>query len=615
MLRRLTMLLVAVCACSQHPAQVDDDRRRPVSALTAGLQAKIGGLLLESERLVSVRRLRSAFPHLAPEATSSVPLESVANAPYVSSAVLRGSAEAVSQGQGGATLRQAESACTRHSDCEDGFFCLAGVQICAACWKCTSNGAAVDGRCPADCALHSSSQSTDTEPPELSWAFVDNRGDTVGGNTVTFASEKRYEIVWVDLYMYIQDEGSGIKGAAMFFTSTTQSGETYGIKVMSYAERDLSSGSTNAGVMKSSFWFEIGDESGRWALRQLQLQDHAGNLRVYSDRDLLLFGSRVNATLEIIGDADRYISCAEAKKMACGLKAECFDQCHAQGPPRCFGKCSCKPGFSGNEFHCMKTELLTEHFANGTTPTGLVLMAETGSSSVSDEELVGRDEGESASHGTPQPGGPQYAPGTSQVNPQSVVEAHMNGQVAMALLMGVLMLGCLLLVQAVWRGRLMSFFLSYRRRRTRPAFDPEDPVALHRRRLQAWTHQLDGRHGGRGGVDEGIGWQRRQRSEALSEDEAELIAWVTAMSERDRDADERRGQGRGRMRFSRPLEPPQAPAPAALPAHLRNPKPTLPGVVEEEIAEGSECAVCMVCAPTRIPTLYIHTPSLNQSLI
>ena len=507
---------------------------------------------------------------------------------------LQAGAAPAGEAEDSAFRRQGQVACTRHSDCEEGFFCRADVRSCEVCWRCTSNGAAVDGRCPSQCSDNSASQSPDTEPPELSWAFVDNR-ETVGGNTVTLEPEKRNGMVWVDLYMYIQDEGSGLKGAAMFFTSTTQSGETYGIKVVSYAERDLASGTSNAGVMKSSFWFEFGDEAGRWALRQLQLEDHAGNMRVYSDRDFLLFGSRVNATLEIYGDTARYISCAEANKMMCGIEADCFDQCHAQGPPRCFGKCSCKPGFSGNEFFCMKTELLAEHLANGTTPSGLILLAATGAPALANEELTGRDS--ESGPAEPPPPAPQYAPGTSQANPQTVAEAHTNGQVAMALLMGILMLGCLLLVQAVWRGRVLSFLLNYRRRRTRPVFDPEDPVALHRMRIQAWTHQLDGRPGGRGHTQERTGWQQRQRGDVLSADEAELIAWVTAMSERD--MDERRRPGRAPTRSARPLEPPQAPPPVSLPAHLRNPKPTLPGVVEDDIAEGTECAVCMVRAPAR----------------
>jgi hypothetical protein len=604
-------LVLALCACTEQRA--DETRPRNVNAQ---VHARIRTLLRDAPHPAGAAR---SATRAEPEPETYVRSAVVRSAPggepcprgwerEAPPAALRASLAGARDRGGeesrdgdGFVLRQ-EAPCIRHSDCTEGFFCPSGAQMCAACWKCTSNGMAVDGRCPSQCAEESAAGVLDTSPPELSWAFVDNRGETVGGNVVTFASESPHAQSWVDLYMYIRDAGSGLKEAVMFFTSTTQSGHISGIKVVSLADRDLTSGSSNAGVLKSSFWFEFGDEAGRWGLRQLQLQDQRGNVRVYTDRDFLLFGSLVNATLEIHGDVNNYISCGEAKKIMCGHKADCFQQCHAHGAPRCFGKCSCKPGFSGNEFYCMETDLLTEHLANGTRPAGIVLLPETGSSMLPDDELEGRDVKQGAS---PPPPLPQYASGASQANPVHEAESHINGQVAMGLLMSILLLGCLLLVQAVWRGRLIALFFR-RRRRTHPAFDPEDPVAMHRMRLQAWTHQLEGRPGARGGsAAAGSAWQHHRPAGdrfSLSDDEAQLVAWVTAMSERDMD------EGRGVPRLARagsfsgsvrggprPQGPPQAPPPISLPAHLRDPKPTLPGAVDEELAEGSECAVCMVC--------------------
>jgi len=69
------------------------------------------------------------------------------------------------------TLRQ-NARCRRHSECDEGYFCPAGTQLCKPCSRCTANGVAVDGRCPTECA--SSGTEADQDPPELGWAFVDN---------------------------------------------------------------------------------------------------------------------------------------------------------------------------------------------------------------------------------------------------------------------------------------------------------------------------------------------------------------------------------------------------------------------------------------------------------
>jgi hypothetical protein len=117
---------------------------------------------------------------------------------------------------------------------------------------------------------------------------VDNRADEVG-NTVRLTQPG--EMVWVDFYMYVKDMGYGISSATLFFTSSTLSGEVFGIKAVASASRSMVSTTSEGGVLKASFWFEYADEAGRWGLRQLQLEDNAGNMRVYSDMDLLLFGS------------------------------------------------------------------------------------------------------------------------------------------------------------------------------------------------------------------------------------------------------------------------------------------------------------------------------------
>ena len=109
------------------------------------------------------------------------------------------------------------SVCRRHSECNADSFCSAGTHVCKECRFCTSNGVAVDGRCPLECASAASSDGPDTNPPELGWAFVDNRVELMG-NTVYLT--KPNERVWLDLYMYVKDTGSGVKGAALFYTST-----------------------------------------------------------------------------------------------------------------------------------------------------------------------------------------------------------------------------------------------------------------------------------------------------------------------------------------------------------------------------------------------------------
>jgi len=263
--------------------------------------------------------------------------------------------------------------CRGHSDCAAGYFCPAGAQVCKECSFCNANGAAVDGRCPLECAGAATAAQQESGPPALGWAFVDNRG-TVPGSTVRTTPGER---AWVDFYMYLKDMGYGISKAVMYFTSTTLSGEVFGIRAVVGAR---SMAGKTSGVLKASFWFEYGDEAGRWGLRQLQLEDYVGNLRVYSDLDILLFGSKVNATLDIMGSEDLYVKCAKATKLRCSSNAVCFDQCHSPGAPgsRCFGKCACTPGYAGNEFACVKTEDLERYRANNTVPSGLVVLKGAG---------------------------------------------------------------------------------------------------------------------------------------------------------------------------------------------------------------------------------------------
>jgi len=270
--------------------------------------------------------------------------------------------------------RDGSRPCRGHAECAAGHYCPAATQVCKECRFCTSNGEAVDGRCPLECASATAAAGGARGPPALGWAFVDNRADEVG-NTVRLTQPG--EMVWVDFYMYVKDMGYGISSATLFFTSSTLSGEVFGIKAVASASRSMVSTTSEGGVLKASFWFEYADEAGRWGLRQLQLEDNAGNMRVYSDMDLLLFGSSVNGTIEVVGSADRYVTCAEATQLRCHSKAVCFDQCHSpdSAGSGCFGKCSCNPGHAGNEFTCIKTELLEEYRANGTEPTGLVILA------------------------------------------------------------------------------------------------------------------------------------------------------------------------------------------------------------------------------------------------
>ena len=138
---------------------------------------------------------------------------------------------------------------------------------------------------------------------------------------------------FVDIYLYVSDVGSGVRQATMTFTSTTQSGFTSAIKTAAFAPRDVFSGSTHSGVMKASSWFEFSDEPGRWGLRSVVLEDNAGNWRIYTDLDLLLFAHMVNATLDVHGSEDQYLGCHEAKKMRCVSNARCYNQVSASAGP------------------------------------------------------------------------------------------------------------------------------------------------------------------------------------------------------------------------------------------------------------------------------------------
>ena len=138
---------------------------------------------------------------------------------------------------------------------------------------------------------------------------------------------------FVDIYLYVSDVGSGVRQATMTFTSTTQSGFTSAIKTAAFAPRDMFSGSTHGGVMKASSWFEFSDEPGRWGLRSVVLEDNAGNWRIYTDVDFLLFSHMVNATLDVHGREDQYLGCKEAKKMRCVSNAQCFNQVSASAGP------------------------------------------------------------------------------------------------------------------------------------------------------------------------------------------------------------------------------------------------------------------------------------------
>jgi len=386
---------------------------------------------------------------------------------------------------------------------------------------------------------------------------------------------------------YIKDVGSGFNRAVMLFTSTTQSGEVWGIKVMSNARTDLVRGTPEGGVIKAPFWFEMSDEAGRWGLRQLQLEDYAGNRRVYNDMDFLLLGSKVNATFEIYGRADRYVKCADAKRLRCKAHSQCFDQCH-HANSGCFGKCACQPGYSGNEFACMESDLLAQHLTNGTIPSGLVLLSEQydgGGYSLSQEDLIGRD---GSSTSAPQADTSGGASGSTVSKYSGVDDGGLKwshgGQLAVGLLCTIVLIACLLALKAFWRGHVVmwgtlnAFAHRRDRRRTHPNADPEIPRVPRQPslRFHAWHHNADGHEHA----------HQNALPHHLSRQETELIAWVTALSERDlRAGGESRnggrgggGRGRGIEMFQRvgSYQPPQQPALVSLPEHLRSSCPPLP---------------------------------------
>jgi hypothetical protein len=366
-----------VCGCRRPPnfiPQVDSvmtRKRRTGRTLCLGLSERRRWLLLPP-----LLALTGCVGELRPRragGSAAKRLPAGTLQPWVlRRAVLREADEEIHSHPLSSTVSTRADVCRGHSDCAAGYFCPAGAQVCKECSFCTANGASVDGRCPLECASAAKAPQQERGPPALGWAFVDNRGSVPGSTVRTTPGER----AWVDFYMYLKDMGYGISKAVMYFTSTTQSGEVFGIRGVVSA---TSMAGKTSGVLKATFWFEHGDEAGRWGLRQLQLEDYVGNLRVYGDLDILLFGSKVNATLDIMGNEDLYVKCAKATKIRCSSNAGCFDQCHSPGAPgalgsRCFGKCACNPGYAGNEFACIKTEDLERYLVNDTVPSGLVLL-------------------------------------------------------------------------------------------------------------------------------------------------------------------------------------------------------------------------------------------------
>eukprot|EP00286_Rhodomonas_abbreviata_P015309 CAMPEP_0181325472 /NCGR_PEP_ID=MMETSP1101-20121128/20945_1 /TAXON_ID=46948 /ORGANISM="Rhodomonas abbreviata, Strain Caron Lab Isolate" /LENGTH=523 /DNA_ID=CAMNT_0023433785 /DNA_START=415 /DNA_END=1986 /DNA_ORIENTATION=+ len=467
----------------------------------------------------------------------------------------------------------------------------------------------------------------DSQPPQLAWLFVSPPVlDITTGDT-------KY---WLDVYMYITDDGAGFSMAELTFSSSS---EESGIRTFCYASLDLETGSVYAGVFKISFWFEDYDEGGLWQLRELILQDSDSNLRIYDSEDLFYFGPNVNSTVQIFGN--HYVVCSDAERLHCeDRNAECKNvQPSMHYPESIFATCRCKQGYLGNSLVCVQESEMTDFLDRFERPHGTWHIPEqespqrnenydtsnSGKDSKKDssqqnggenpsekqERPSEQQESEDRSSRSPTFTRPDYNPNPTDSNSQKEEEdgVSLEWSAEDSKVVGIV-LACTLISGLCYQGvkhhkLLWTFaFLKRSGRRTNARIAPSRAALHGMASIQspndasnyAWRHDFTGSG-------------RRQRT---------LPEWREP-SGRDEAVDQRPNEGRRSRGARNPvalwdvddLDPmtraiffstelmqphmilvhgaPQPPPPVALPRHL-----TLPGAVPvENIPEGQECAICM----------------------
>ena len=172
--------LVLLVACSQTRTEEEQ----------AGSQGSGAAALAFLDRVRASHASRGAhMPSLALASQSDVRrqgapagpvgLPSLARLREEDKGLLEGAVERTQSREEGDESRQErrmkDQPCRGHIDCaaSSGLFCAAGSgvqQLCKECRECTENGAAVDGKCPADCAQ--AAPEPDNSAPNMGWLFV-----------------------------------------------------------------------------------------------------------------------------------------------------------------------------------------------------------------------------------------------------------------------------------------------------------------------------------------------------------------------------------------------------------------------------------------------------------
>ena len=528
--------------------------------------------------------------------------------------------------------------CMAHSECQSDEFCESVYFMCSSCSRCGWHGDAIDTRCPASCGPQQARPDRDApilRSIAIAPAQVDVRRSVV-------LDEK----IIVTIRIQVADDGSRFKMSKMRLRSVSQS-QSIEIGVYAPPSTQASAGQAfdwQTIEYEGKFWFQRGDESGIWSVTDVVLRDHAANHRAYTQQALHALGLQHNASVTVTSDLRVQCPSADgAHGHARAAWANCIESGGAcEAAPAAAGgwggslptsQCACAnstKNLTSNKLQCLPDtqydfrhpsfwtaaalQASTRDPQQAVPPTSPSHMGTFWTTDVGEPAFLGGKA--SAGEQRQEPAGVDEARQVDEVREQKTTSVSLQQRFVFSL--SFLMMPCVFILLCLHVCRRYSQMREMRRRRR--MLTAEEAAILDSLEESA-----------RGGLVatpmNSLFWrharERARQRQASDRREMELaeqglqaivqngrIVAVVALNRHDDQQlpahDRLRGMGidplGGLQDEAYAMQPGSLPwelwvqAPAArdsLPEHVR--KAALPGEVQEEVPEGSECAVCMIC--------------------
>eukprot|EP00293_Proteomonas_sulcata_P009753 CAMPEP_0184299078 /NCGR_PEP_ID=MMETSP1049-20130417/9754_1 /TAXON_ID=77928 /ORGANISM="Proteomonas sulcata, Strain CCMP704" /LENGTH=541 /DNA_ID=CAMNT_0026609409 /DNA_START=27 /DNA_END=1652 /DNA_ORIENTATION=- len=474
--------------------------------------------------------------------------------------------------------------CRWHETCDANEFCRSVYFQCRPCDECEFDGDSITSSCPSYCPDTPKNKAVDEHPPVLNWLTVDPTYVDVSQGD---------ERVYVTVYFDVSDDVSGFEWAEITFASMSHS---QALQTYTYREGQVVTGDANNGVVRAMFWFVPYDEGGHWSMYALVLRDRAANYRRYTKQDFVMMGDNINSTIAV--RAQYYVTCGTAYSLECDedhglctdVPVRSMEMMSSPSDPIA-ARCVCQGGKEGDGIYCIDpievavTNSSGQDYVTDNSGGWGIYNPQTGSE-VYGNEWHGDNVPEPATGSAPPPpAGETVANSPSPWDVQSRweheadnSEGHVSGvRHLVASILALFMAG--LVLQIVRRNRSLLRVIMLRQRMHQHHNAQIHPIS-HRSPGLAWVN---------GNTAAG------PRGHGLSAQAREIRMVLGHGSSNPRLPNqflEEEGFVFGRHVVHPMPGRPRSPEKAALPAHL------LPGAVpskeEDEIAEGEECAICMI---------------------